>query len=159
MIIRRKSHRSPLYERLGGEVSLRSFVDRLYWYMENLKEVEQVRSMHKMPLGEAGDRLFRFLSGWIGGPPLYHRSYGNPRLRRRHRHISIGDSEKDQWLMCARRAADDMGWVDSDGREFRQRLVEMASHLRNQGPFKLGCDTLTTGDEPGTKPVGEPVRH
>lgn len=152
MIVFRKYHKESLYERLGGERSLRRFVDRLYWYMDNLDETGQVRAMHKMPLGEAGERLFRFLSGWLGGPELYHQSYGHPRLRRRHRHLCIGDSERDQWLLCANRAADDMGWVDSDGRELRQRFLEMANHLRNQGPFNLGCETLVAVDKTQVDP-------
>lgn len=152
MIVVKKPHRESLYDRLGGERSLRRFVDRLYWYMDNLDDTSQVRAMHKMPLGEAGERLFRFLSGWLGGPELYLQSYGHPRLRRRHRHIRIGDSERDQWLLCANRAADDMGWIDSDGCELRQRLLDMANHLRNQGLFNLGCETPITADETRANP-------
>jgi hemoglobin len=128
-----------LYERIGGEPALRDFVGRLYRYMDVLPEVKPVRDMHHLSLDEAGDRLFRFLSGWLGGPPLYHRTYGEPRLRRRHLHISIGDSERDQWLLCARKALDDMHWPVAEGSELMERLHGMADHLRNQGPFSSGC--------------------
>jgi hemoglobin len=128
-----------LYARIGGEQALRDFVARLYQYMDSLPEVQQVRDMHHLSLAEAGERLFRFLSGWLGGPPLYHRSYGEPRLRRRHMHISIGDSERDQWLLCARKALDDMHWPVAERAELLELLTDMADHLRNQGPSNIGC--------------------
>ena len=128
-----------LYQRTGGEQALRSFVERLYRYMDTLPEVKPVRNMHAMSLDEAGERLFRFMSGWLGGPPLYHQAYGEPRLRRRHLHVTIGDAERDQWLLCARKALDDMDWPAAEREELMQRLEEMANHLRNQGPMNAGC--------------------
>jgi hemoglobin len=129
---------SSLYATLGGESGLRAFVQHLYHYMDRLPEVRTVRDLHGMPLAEAGERLFRFLSGWLGGPPLYHQTYGEPRLRRRHMHVAIGDAERDQWLLCAQKALDDMHWPAAARDELMQRLREMANHLRNQGPFNLG---------------------
>lgn len=130
---------SSLYERVGGKQGLRAFVQRLYQHMDSLPEVRPVRDLHAMSLAEAGERLFRFLSGWLGGPPLYHQTYGEPRLRRRHMHIAIGDAERDQWLLCAQKALDDMDWPDAVRDELMQRLREMANHLRNQGQFNIGC--------------------
>lgn len=130
---------ASLYERIGGERPLRKFVRRLYGYMDSLPEVEPVRAMHTMSLDEAGDRLFKFLSGWLGGPPLYQQDYGEPRLRRRHLHVPIGYSERDQWLLCARKALDDMDWPHDERRALMQRLQDMADHLRNQGPLNIGC--------------------
>ena len=130
---------ASLYQRIGGEVALRNFVSRLYGYMDSLPEVRPVRDLHAISLGEAGERLFRFLSGWLGGPPLYHLSYGEPRLRRRHMHIPIGDAERSQWLLCAHRALDEMDRPTQERYELMQRLSEMASHLRNQGPLNSGC--------------------
>jgi hemoglobin len=131
---------SSLYQRIGGEVALRNFVSRLYGYMDSLPEVRPVRDLHAMSLDEAGERLFRFLSGWLGGPPLFHQTYGEPRLRRRHMHIPIGDAERSQWLLCAHRALDEMDWPTQERDELMQRLSEMASHLRNQGALNSGCN-------------------
>jgi len=124
-----------LYFRIGGEMPLRLFVARLYLYMDYLAEVKAVRDMHAMSLTEAGERLFNFMSGWLGGPKLYHQHYGEPRLRRRHMHIAISETERDQWLLCAERALADMQWPESESHELMQRLFEIADHLRNQGPL------------------------
>lgn len=122
---------TSLYDRLGGETPLTSFVDRLYFHMDSDTEVESVRSMHAMPLEEAATRLFRFLSGMLGGPPLFHEHYGEPRLRRRHMHLQIGESERDQWMLCATRAAQDIDWPEELRKELLRRLYEMADHMRN----------------------------
>jgi truncated hemoglobin YjbI len=29
-------------------------------------------------------KSFKFLMGWLGGPPLYEQEFGHPRLRARH---------------------------------------------------------------------------
>ncbi|MEE9491998.1 MAG: group II truncated hemoglobin [Gammaproteobacteria bacterium] len=121
-----------LYEQIGGEQPLRDFVIRLYEYMDSLLEVKPVRDMHSHSMEEAGERLFRFMSGWLGGPPLYQQTYGPPRLRRRHMHIPIGNAERDQWLLCAQKSIDDMDWPDADKNALMFRLQEMANHLRNQ---------------------------
>lgn len=129
-----------LYFRIGGEQQLRLFVDRLYQYMDDLPEVKPVRDMHAMSLTQAGERLFNFISGWLGGPRLYHQFYGEPRLRRRHMHIVIADAERDQWLLCAEKALADMHWPKPESNELMQRLQAMANHLRNQGSLNTSCN-------------------
>lgn len=130
-----------LYDRLGGEKPLRKFVDRLYHYMASLPEVRQVHALHAMPLDEAAVRLFRFLSGWLGGPPLYHSHYGEPRLRRRHLHIPIGNNERDQWLLCAQRSLEEMNWSEELKQELMQLLTDMADHLKNRNENIRDCET------------------
>ena len=122
---------TSLYHRLGGDEPLKTFVEHLYRHMDSLDETKPIRAMHAMSLEEASVRLFRFLSGMLGGPPLFLQHYGEPRLRRRHMHLRIGDSERDQWMLCATRAAGDMDWPQAEEQELLQRLREMADHLRN----------------------------
>ncbi|WP_231960287.1 globin domain-containing protein [Tepidimonas fonticaldi] len=35
---------------------------------------------HPAQRGDARQNLFEFLSGWLGGPPLYAQKHGHPRL-------------------------------------------------------------------------------
>lgn len=121
-----------LYDRLGGETVLRKFVIDLYDYMDNTSEVKHIREMHSANLSHASEKLFMFLSGMFGGPALYMEKFGPPRLRRRHLSFSIGDSERDQWLMCAKHASNQLN-IDNDVRnELNDTLTSMANHLRNQ---------------------------
>ena len=72
------------YEELGGEEKVRELVDRFYDHMDTLSEVQTVRDLHARSLKASREKLFLFLSGWLGGPDLYVEKYGHPRLRRRH---------------------------------------------------------------------------
>jgi hemoglobin len=47
------------------------------------------------------------MSGYLGGPPLYTDKRGRPRLRSRHFVAEIGPVERDEWLLCFRRALDE----------------------------------------------------
>ena len=95
------------YELLGGEVVLRKLVKRFYDYMEILPDSREIRRMHAESLKQAEEKLFMFLSGWLGGPNLYWETYGHPMLRMRHLPFAIGVQQRDQWMLCMRRALED----------------------------------------------------
>ena len=133
-----------LYSRLGGEAVLRQFVEQLYAFMDEADDVAPVRKMHSQDLSYAADRLFMFLSGMLGGPPLYMAAFGHPRLRRKHLPFAIGDDERDQWLLCAQHAADQLPVEDSVREELMLALTKMADHLRNQGPAVQACGQLAS---------------
>ncbi|MBE9568002.1 MAG: group II truncated hemoglobin [Proteobacteria bacterium] len=120
-----------LYHRLGGEPVLKDFVAKLYGFMEVLPEVESIRNMHAQELSHTRDRVFMFLSGMLGGPPLYMEAFGHPRLRRKHLRFEIGNQERDQWMLCAQRAADELAITSQLREELIDELAAMANHLRN----------------------------
>jgi hemoglobin len=130
---------ASLYSRLGGEVVLRQFVAQLYAFMDDAAEVAPVRKMHSTDLSYAADRLFMFLSGMLGGPPLYMNAFGHPRLRRKHMSFAIGDEERDQWLLCAQHAADRLAIEQTVRDELMAELTRMADHLRNKEPSVQPC--------------------
>ncbi len=87
------------YDRLGGADAVRALVDLFYDLMDSLPEADGVRSLHAKSLRVSREKLYLFLSGWLGGPDLYQQQYGPPMLRRRHLPFEIGVSERDQWLI------------------------------------------------------------
>lgn len=89
-----------VYARLGGEPAIHQLVNRFYGLMDELPEAWDIRRLHPESLGGSADSLFKYLSGWFGGPPLYVQERGHPRLRMRHNPYRIGTTERDQWLMC-----------------------------------------------------------
>ncbi len=121
-----------LYSRLGGEPVLRTFVTQLYNFMDANTDVAHVRKMHSTDLSHARERLFMFLSGMLGGPALYVEAFGHPRLRRKHMAFQIGDAERDQWLMCAQYATDQLNLSGHLAEELMSALTVMANHLRNK---------------------------
>ncbi len=122
------------YERIGGETKIRQLVDRFYAIMDELPETYDVRKMHAEDLSHSGQKLFDFLSGWMGGPQLYVEKHGNPFLRRRHLPFAIGDTERDQWLMCMRQALDEVVETPELRDELFAAFAKVADHMRNQGP-------------------------
>jgi hemoglobin len=92
------SENQTLYEIIGGEARLRELVDRFYDLMELEPEFAGIHAMHPKPNDSSREKLFMFLSGWMGGPDLFIERYGHPRLRARHLPFAIGTSERDQWL-------------------------------------------------------------
>ena len=125
---------SPIshYERIGGENAVRKLVDRFYDLMDQREDVKPLRDLHAKSLRVSREKLFLFLSGWLGGPPLYVEKYGHPRLRQRHFPFTIGVNESEQWLLCINIALDEQ--IDND--EFRQQLKDafknVADHMINQ---------------------------
>ena len=56
------------YERIGGEAKVRQLVQRFYQLMEELPESYGIRKLHPADLKTSEEKLFMFLSGWMGGP-------------------------------------------------------------------------------------------
>jgi hemoglobin len=69
------------YFHIGGEAAIRLLVDRFYFYMDTLPEAQGIRAIHQSDLSSANSKLFKFLSGWLGGPNLFMEEFGHPMLR------------------------------------------------------------------------------
>jgi hemoglobin len=121
-----------IYEQLGGEAAVRKLVDRFYDLMDTLPEAVGIRALHPDDLTTSRDKLFMFLSGWTGGPPLYIERYGHPRLRARHLPFPIGESERDQWLLCMRQALDEARMDPILRQQIGHSLAQLADFMRNQ---------------------------
>jgi hemoglobin len=82
-------------------------------------------------------RLAQFLTQYWGGPDDYMQERGHPRLRMRHFDFSIGELERDHWLMHMATAIESViPEVAEQDREFvtvelAQYMVNAAEHLRN----------------------------
>jgi hemoglobin len=120
------------YERLGGEQAVRKLVDRFYDLMESLPEAAHIRAMHPEDLTGSRDKLFKFLSGWLGGPQLYAAAYGHPRLRARHLPFPIGDAERDAWLRCMEQAVAETEMDELLRSHLLRSLRNTADHMRNR---------------------------
>jgi hemoglobin len=89
------------YSLIGGEASVARLCDRFYELMDaTVPQFATIRALHPADLQSSRDKLFMFLSGWLGGPDLYVQNIGHPMLRRRHLPFAIGEDERDQWVAC-----------------------------------------------------------
>ncbi len=124
--------KSTPYELMGGESAILSLVDRFYFYMDTLPEVDGIRKMHAQSLSNAKDKLFKFLSGWLGGPDLFIQEFGHPMLRRRHFPFAIGQRERDQWMACMNKAMKELPMDNSLRDSLLGALDQLATHMINQ---------------------------
>lgn len=120
------------YRRIGGEQKVRALVTRFYQLMDELPEAYGIRKLHAEDLQSANDKLFKFLSGWMGGPQLFVNEYGHPMLRRRHLPFAIGASERDQWLLCMDQALSEVVEDAALRQELSAAFYKVADHMRNQ---------------------------
>jgi hemoglobin len=120
------------YQRIGGADKIHALVDRFYHLMDELPESYGIRKMHAETLSGANDKLFKFLSGWLGGPQLFIQEFGEPFLRRRHFPFAIGNSERDQWMLCMNQALSDVVEDEALRVELSIALTKVADHMRNR---------------------------
>src|ERR671921_817682 len=116
------------YELMGGDAAVRRLVDRFYDLMDTAPEAATIRKLHARELKASREKLYMFLTGWTGGPPVYVEQRGHPRLRMRHFPFSIGAKERDEWLWCMDRALDEHPLPDSLREQLREKLHGLADH-------------------------------
>src|SRR3954452_10456921 len=122
------------YERCGGELGVRRLVERFYDLMDELPEAAACRAIHPPDMSGSREKLFAYLTGWLGGPPLFVQRHGPPMLRARHLHASIGEDEIAGWLTCFRQA---WGETVSDAAltaAVMLRVEALALHMHNKVP-------------------------
>ncbi len=120
------------YERIGGAEKVRALVQRFYQLMDELPEAHGVRKLHPASLQGSEQKLFEFLSGWMGGPQLYVQKHGHPMLRARHLPFPITESERDQWLLCMKQALQEVVEDEKLRTELIAAFAKVADHMRNQ---------------------------
>jgi hemoglobin len=120
------------YETLGGEVALGRLVDRFYALMDAVPRFSALRALHPESLQGSREKLFLFLSGWLGGPDLFVEKYGHPRLRERHLPFAIGTAERDQWVACMVLAMEDVGVEEGVRERLFRHFFNTADFMRNK---------------------------
>ena len=120
------------YALLGGEQAVRALVERFYDLMDLEPQYAAIRKLHAADLAHAREKLFLFLSGWLGGPGLYVERYGHPMLRARHLPFSIGIAERDQWIACMEQAMVEVGVAGDLRDRLRQAFFQTADWMRNR---------------------------
>lgn len=121
-----------LYEAIGGDATVRALTRRFYELMDTLPEAAHCRAVHPADLSGSESKFYDYLTGYLGGPPVYVEKYGHPMLRRRHFAAPIGPAERDEWLLCFRRAMNET--IENPKlRDIIWTPVErLAFHMQNQ---------------------------
>jgi hemoglobin len=118
------------YEEIGGAEEVRRLANAFYDVIE--EESSVLRSMLPASTANTRKKFAMYLSGWLGGPPLYEERWGHPRLRMRHMPFPIGTEEANEWMRCMGLAMDRAGIAEPLRSFLEERFGPLALHMRNR---------------------------
>ncbi|MGV1789486.1 group II truncated hemoglobin [Rhizobium sp. A37_96] len=121
-----------LYEAIGGDPTVRALTSRFYELMDTLPEAANCRAVHPPSLEGSQEKFYEYLTGYLGGPQLYIEKRGHPRLRSRHFVAAIGPTERDEWLLCFRRAMDETIENEKLRAIIWEPVERLAFHMQNR---------------------------
>ena len=125
-----------LYEYVGGDEKFALLVDAFYRGVESDPILRPLYP--EADLEGARERLFLFLTQFWGGPQRYEAQRGHPRLRMRHLPFSIGEPERDAWLLHMRAAVEEVGIPEPAKAEMLAHFERVAHFLVNREPISEG---------------------
>ena len=128
----RESDAPTPYDLIGGDAAVRALVDRFYDLMDFELAYRELRLTHGSTLESAREKPYLFLSGWLGGPPLYMDRFGHPMLRARHMPFAIGTLERDQWLACMAQAMEECDVPVELRKPLQDAFFKTADWMRNK---------------------------
>jgi hemoglobin len=77
------------------------------------------------------DQLAPSQFDFVGGPNLYSRERGHPRLRLRHLPFRIGIAERDAWMACMQAALEEVIGAARLRALLLHQLFKVAGSMRN----------------------------
>lgn len=117
-----------LYDRIGPE-ALAALVTHFYTLVARDPLLAPI---FPQDLSVTAEKQLAFLTGFLGGPPLYHERFGHPRLRARHLPFPITPARARAWLACMQAALRDTPQIGTDdARELYAALSRVAVHMVN----------------------------
>lgn len=117
-----------LYERVGRD----ALADLVRHFYARVALDPQLAPIFPADLTMTAEKQFAFLSGFMGGPPLYHERFGSPMLRARHLPHPITPARARAWLACMNGALRDTPAVaPREAAELYAALSRVAQHMVN----------------------------
>lgn len=118
-----------LYDALGGERAIATIVEQFY---DRVSEHPELIPIFPDDLTETRRKQKQFLTQFCGGPALFTREHGHPRLRARHLPFPITQVKAQAWLDCMGRALQASELENEEAvQELYQRLTLTAHHMIN----------------------------
>jgi hemoglobin len=119
------------YQILGDD-GIHELTHTFYDIMDTLPEAAGLRSMHAKDLSGMKIKLAEYLTGWMGGPPLYSDKYGTVCMTSPHEPYHIGPDERDQWLLCMDKALEQTAASEELVEMLKVPMFRIADAIRNR---------------------------
>lgn len=111
-----------------GEEKLSELIDTFY---RKVGDHPDLAPIFPEDLTETARKQKQFMTQFLGGPPLYTKEHGHPRLRARHLPFPITETRAKAWLLCMDEAMEEIKMENDIRQEMFQRLVVTAQHMIN----------------------------
>ena len=118
------------YEILGDD-GIKELAHVFYDVMDELPLASDIRAMHGENLDNIKRMLTAYLTGWMGGPPVYQAIKGTVCLTDPHEPFRIGPKERDQWLACMDEALNRIGASQQLKNMLKDPMYRVADTVRN----------------------------
>jgi hemoglobin len=115
-----------------GEDGILKLTTVFYDIMDTLPEAAGIRAMHAEDLSGMKVKLAEYLTGWMGGPPVYSDKYGTVCMTSPHEPYHIGPQERDQWLLCMDKALEQTGASEELVEMLKIPIYRVADAVRNR---------------------------
>ncbi|MGH1374688.1 MAG: group II truncated hemoglobin [Cellvibrionaceae bacterium] len=118
------------YQLLGAE-KVKALATHFYKVMDELTEVTEIREMHAHNKDMITEKLYEYLTGWMGGPPLYQDKYGSVCLTEPHKRYPINADHRDQWLRCMDEALKRIDASEQVTAMLKEPMYNLADFIKN----------------------------
>jgi len=118
------------YEILGDQ-GIKDLAKAFFEAMDELQLAAEIRAMHSENLDLVTRMMSAYLTGWMGGPPVYQAIKGTVCLTDPHEPFRIGPKERDQWLACMDEALNKIGANDDLKQMLKEPMKHVAETVRN----------------------------
>ncbi len=118
------------YDILGDD-GIKQLAHTFYDVMDELTTASEIRQMHADNLDHIKRMLTAYLTGWMGGPPVYQAIKGTVCLTDPHESFRIGPKERDQWLLCMDEALERTNASEELKNMLKQPMFQVAETVRN----------------------------
>jgi hemoglobin len=116
-----------LYEKIG-EKNIQLLVNTFY---EHVFASPIIAPLFKTDKEEIKRKQQLFLTQFLGGPQMYSREFGHPRMRMRHLPHEITEEAKNEWLRCMKLAVGGLDIEDRLKEELFAVFPKLAAHMVN----------------------------
>ena len=131
-----------------GDDGIKELAHTFYEVMQELPQAESIRAMHAENLDPIKRMLTAYLTGWMGGPPVYQALKGTVCLTDPHASFRIGPKERDQWLLCMNEALQRINASEALRDMLEKPLYHVADTVRNcedSTPRNIGPNIIAVG--------------
>lgn len=117
-----------LYDKIGTK-KLRKLIHDFY---SGIRQDELLKPMYQDDFDAAEERLFLFITQYLGGPDTYNQQRGHPRLRQRHVVFPITEQAKLHWLKNMEQALAMSEIADTERELLWKYFQQTAEFLKNR---------------------------